>query len=758
MANGFEKVVNDSNAIKAILRSRKKDYIEKTVLASNLELARKKSDLEKIDGWSVLRENKASIRMKKEKPIDEQLEDNVWCILAQMGFHEMSKDRHFKIKVGDNVPPRQIDVFAKDNETAIFIECTICEERRIKDLSTLIEKIQSIRKEIFDRALEHYGRNEPLKMRWGIATQNIEWRNVDEKKCEEANIFILRELNLTYYKKLVAHLRSAARYQLLASVFRSEKVKGLDLCVPATKGKVGHTVFYNFLMKPHDLLKIAYISHNKGDDIDDFETYQRMPTSRLKKIGAYIDKGGQFPTNIVVNIHSKKGLEFDKKEKIGTSSYGQLHLPSEYGSAWIIDGQHRLYGYLYSERSEKGTDDKTVFPVLAYANLPSEDEADMFITINCTQVKVSRNLLNEIYAGLKWNSDDFKERIEGLCARVVILLNKLSTSPIFEKIITTNTKKTNYRCLTLNSMVDGLKENAFFGEEKKSGVTPGPLTASYYKELKGTLEKAIAIIEKYFSLFKAALEDHWMLGDAPGGFLCTNNGLRALLRVLKEIFDHIQYEKGTEIHSAQPEELYEDIAKYTQPLIDFFKTLSPDDFQIFRNRTALKGVDQNSLQMLVPIHEKYREFHPKKLKKYLETIDVDGTREAQKLIDEIQHTMFIFVLSKLKLEFPEKWWYDGIPETVRLQCVERREKDKGAKEPEQYLIILDYHTIAEKKWNLFQKYFSMTHDGGKKKKLEWVRKLGMIRNITHHREKWPAEKEQVKFVRKVHKHVMEKFR
>ena len=759
MATGFENSISDPIEILSILRLRKKPHIEKLVSASSIELARKKAELEKEDGWEVLRENISSIRMKKQKPIDKRLEDDVWCILAQMGFDEVSKDRQFKISVGPSIPERQIDVFAKDKEAAIFIECTATEETKSKSLSSLIEKIVAIRKNVFDKATKHYGHDSKLQMKWGIATRNIEWNDADEKKCIEENIFILKDSNINYYTKLANHLKHAAKYQLLAHIFQNEKIKGLSLTVPATKGKIGKILFFNFLIKPHDLLKIAYISHKKGDDIDDFDTYQRMlqPT-RLKKIGAYIDSGGQFPTNIVVNIKTDKRIRFDKIKNIGTSSYGQLYLPSQYASAWIIDGQHRLYGYSYSKRSSKKEEDTTVFPVLAYVNKPSEQEAQMFIDINCEQVKVSRNLLNEIYAGLKWDSPIFKERIDGLCSRIVIKLSSISTSPVFERVITTNTKKTHYRCLTLNSFVDGLKENKFFGEEKAAGTIPGPLSASYSSDLKSTLEKAMSVIEYYLGIYKKNIEKHWLLGDAPGGFLCTNNGIRALLRVLREVFDHITYEKGLDFHTLKPEDLFDDIEKYTSPLVDYFTKLRDEEYLYFRNRTALKGVYQNTMQMLTVIHRKYSEFHPAKLENYLEKIDEEGTEESRKLIDEISFRMYNHVIDKLIGEFGEDWWYEGVPEKVRVQCRDRQEREKGKKAAEQYLLLKDYHSIAHKNWLLFQKYFTISKDGGKDKKLAWVVELSNIRNITHHREKWPCEKNQVNFVREVHKHVMDYFK
>lgn len=215
MTYGFENTTSDSSEISSILRLRRKPHIEKTVKASTFELAKKKAELEEKDGWSILQHNKKSIRMKKEKPFDEKLEDEVWSILARMGFDDLSKDRQFKINIADDIPDRQIDVFAKDEETVLFVECTACEERKRKSLANLIEKIVSIRKKVFNKAQIHYGHDSKLQMKWGIATRNIEWSEADEKKCEEENIFVLKDSNIEYYNRLVTHLKDAAKYQLL---------------------------------------------------------------------------------------------------------------------------------------------------------------------------------------------------------------------------------------------------------------------------------------------------------------------------------------------------------------------------------------------------------------------------------------------------------------------------------------------------------------------------------------------------------------
>ena len=227
--------------------------------------------------------------------------------------------------------------------------------------------------------------------------------------------------------------------------------------------------------------------------------------------------------------------------------------------------------------------------------------------------------------------------------------------------------------------------------------------------------------------------------------------------MLKEIFDHLEYENGEKLHKLKAEDLFKDIEKYTSPLLEYFAIASAEEFLYYRNRTALKGVNQNTMRMLSTIHKEYPEFQPKKLEKYLEKIDEEGTEEARKMIDEISRKIYEFVIRKLIDKHDDNWWYEGVPNKVRGNCVLRQDNDKGSKEREQYLMLLDYHAIVSQDWNLFKEYFTISKDGGKEKKLNWLVKLNDIRNITHHPEKWPAEKDQVHLVRKIHKHVTEKF-
>ena len=163
-------------------------------------------------------------------------------------------------------------------------------------MAHLIEKIESIKSKIAHSINSHYGTEPKLKIRWVIATKNIEWGDADLKKAEEAKIAVLREQEIEYYSKLSDKYKKAAKYQFLAHLFSNEEITGLkNAKVPATKGKMGGITFYTFLVKPSDLLKIAYVSHKISRNAEAFDTYQRLlEPKRLKQLRSILIRAVSF--------------------------------------------------------------------------------------------------------------------------------------------------------------------------------------------------------------------------------------------------------------------------------------------------------------------------------------------------------------------------------------------------------------------------------------------------------------------------------
>ena len=623
--------------VTAEIRRRKSKDVYKTVTGSSRKLIDQKTRLEEADGWNAVRKNTKSTRMAKPKPKDEQLEDEVWTILAQMGFKELSRGRQFAISVGEGVPPRQIDVFAKDDETIVIVECTRRQARGKKQVGSLIEKIGAIREGVLKSIRRTYGQNSKLKVRFVIATRNVSWSDVDLAKCRKAQIVVLTDDEISYYAKLAQHLKHAARYQLLGHLFGGQKIDGLAKQVVATRGKMGGETFYAFPIRPDDLLKIAYVGHKSSRNIDDLETYQRMLLPRrLKTIAEYINSGGKFPTNIVVNLKTsrKSGLKFDVKERVGDDALGVLHLPPIYASAWVIDGQHRLYGYAYARESMTSfSDDPTVVPVLAYENLPAEKEMNLFIDINSKQVKVNTGLLVELYSDLHWESANPAEAFQALLSRMASRLNTTASSPLRDRMVVTGRKKTQFRCLTQTSIRDGLDVAKLMGTVGQRTIMPGPLSTPSPEDYDANLRKGLAVLVDCFTMFSQGLPSRWEMGDAPGGgYLCTNNGIRAMLHVIGDIAEHVRQKNGTDFCLLSAPEAFAELEPYISALVDYFKAASDQEVLSFRRvGSSLTAVRQQAFGMEAQIQKARAEFMPDGLANYLSTLDeAERSRHARK--------------------------------------------------------------------------------------------------------------------------------
>jgi len=747
--------------INSELRQRKSKDIFKTITGSTKKIVDEKVKLEEEDGWRVHRKNAKSTRMAKSKPTDEQLEDEVWSILAQMGFKEMSKGRNFTIAVEDGLPPRQIDVFAKDDESIIIVECTRCEEPSKKSMAGLTEKIKAIRESIHKSVQKEYGRHVKLKVKFIIATRNISWRENDLAKCEEAQIAVITDGELNYYATLVQHLKHAARYQFLGHMFGGKKIEGLAQTVVATRGKMGGNTFYTFLIPPDDLLKIAYVGHKASRDIENLETYQRMlQPRRLKKIAEYINNGGRFPTNIVLNFKTtkkKSKLKFEVKE--GQEAFGVLHVPPNYASAWIIDGQHRLYGYAYAREKQGFNKDSSVLPVLAFENLSAEEEMNLFIEINSKQVKVNTGLLVELYADLHWNSSDKEEAFQALLSRIASRLNSDHTSPLHDRMVVTGKRKTQFRCLTQTSIRDGLKASKLLGVLSNDTIIPGPLLTNMVDDHDASLKKSIGIISECLRMFAFGMPDHWKIGDGLGGYICTNNSIRALFHVLKDITDHIRWKEGTELYLFNADDTFNAVKPYLQVLVEYFIGASPQEILAFRRTgSSLTAVKQQAWGMEAQINKKIQDFNPPGLSAYLESRDEAGTDEAATKVKKIHKRLSDYIINTLRRNYgtqSKAWWTQGVPVKIRQDCSTKWEAANRKDEEESYLYLIHYVEICRQNWSLVKDVISLDEKDidNKEKRTKWIRDLNEIRNITAHPERGVLTTNQVKFVNEINEKV-----
>jgi DNA sulfur modification protein DndB len=362
---------------------------------------------EVAEGWEVHQRSKAATKLKRSKPHHQSLEDRFWHLCFKMGYPILSGP-HFSItyrRKDNSVAKKQIDVFAKDDETCLVVECKSRESRGRRDLQKEIHETEALQKALADSIRLQFPDGAKLKIIWMYVTQNIIWSEPDLDRARSTSIRVITENDLSYFETFAGHLGSAARHQFLAEFLVGQEIPGLRMKVPAVKGAFGPHKFYSFTISAKHLLKIAFVNHLALNHPGSRPAYQRMISrARIRTIREFIRKGGFFPTNILLNFSEE--CVFDQISPHGEGlKFGWLHLPNKYKSAWIIDGQHRLYGF--TDLEEKFLE-STLF-VLAFERLDHQKEAELFVTINHEQKSVRKDLLLALQADLRLGSDKRKK-------------------------------------------------------------------------------------------------------------------------------------------------------------------------------------------------------------------------------------------------------------------------------------------------------------------------------------------------------------
>ena len=317
---------------------------------------------------------------------------------------------------------------------------------------------------------------------------------------------------------------------------------GLAIRIPAIKTKMGGFNCYTFSITPDYLLKISYVSHRSKGKASDVSTYQRMLNkTRLKSIRQYITDDGIFPTNIVVNL-DKNRLQFERIHQqsageLDAGICGWLDIRPTYKSAWIIDGQHRLYAYSGHDRAPKSR-----LSVLAFDGLAPSEQAKLFIDINAKQKSVKRSLLQELYAELHWDSDIPQVRVRAIISKAIQDLDIDPESALFQRVQTADVGKDEIRCISLTSLYGAVEKTEFFIAKEKQGhvVDYGPLWAG---DNEATLKRAKYILKEWLNTVRLAASDWWDRGAGEGGGLAMNDGVITCINVMRSVFQELNSPK-----------------------------------------------------------------------------------------------------------------------------------------------------------------------------------------------------------------------
>ncbi len=724
--------VEDAESLQGLARVKNRDYVTKTVHPLLIES-------ESAEGWIVDKRNQRSVRLKRAKRLGTLLEDRVWTLLYRMGFHYLSQEGGGILEVNPRDPagPKtKIDVIGIDTEVAVAFECKSSETfKKRPQFQEELGKHALVRQRFANSVNQQYPASFKRQVALAMFTWNVDLSDNDKERAKAENVVLFDEQDLEYYEELIAHLGPAAKYQFLADLLPGKSVPGLEMRVPAIKTKMGGHNCYTFSASPEYLLKIAYVSHRSKGKASDVDTYQRMiRRSRLKKIREYIDDNGIFPTNIVINLDRIPTFDRGQQDTDQESGImGWLTLRPAFKSAWIIDGQHRLFAYSGHPKAGRGR-----LSVIAFEKLHSSDQARLFIDINAQQKSVKQSLLRELYAELHWNAVEPSQRVTAIVSKAVQALDAERDSPFYQRIVMSDESSDALHCMPFQGISAALEKMDFYIATLKRGdpVRYGPLWAGDDND--ATLRRTVYVLKNWFKVIRDSASDWWDAGRGDGGGLAMNDSVVACVNVLRSVFHHVTT-NGRQLVDLDDDDLFACVRPYAESIGIYLGSLTEDERKRFRELRGVQGQTTRMRRCQQAIHEQYPTFNPPGLQGYLETEKAQTNTRAKEITDRIETTLQKVVLEELRREFgtdDSQWWMLGIPKNVRLKVAKVHEEDDGGRGGREYYFdLIDYRAIALQNWDLFGPILGMEAgraNSGKEKRTSWMNDVNEIRRVVAH--------------------------
>ena len=753
----LNKLVSNDDLLKE-LKIRKRDYVLKDIEKDDVLLEEYKEQ-----GWIIQRELKSTYRLKNKKPHDVLFEDKVWCVFALLGFTHLNKNRFLAIPYDktNTKLTKQIDVFAKDEESILYVECKSSKKLGRGDFKKELESIRGIKGGLENSIKKMFPANKP-KVKFILATENKTLGDFDTERLENLGGAHLDEEAIDYYLKMFSQIGVAARYQLLGYLFSGYTIPDMDNKIPAIKGKMGKHTYYSFSIEPEKLLKIGYVLHRSKANKNMMPTYQRIiKKKRLDNIREFIEEdGGFFPNSIIISLDAKSSrLQFDSANtqvSSAISKVGILHLPKKYRSAYIIDGQHRLYGYAGTKYSSTNS-----IPVVAFVNLEREEQVDLFMQINENQKAVPKTLRETLNADLLWTSSNKKEQLKALSSRISIYLGEEKDSPFYDYI----SLGEDNRVLTPGNITGALIASNFFGVVKKDEIEK--LGIFYKGNLDSAFKSTYEFLRLSFEYLTNNLTVDWE--KRKSSFLFVNKGVHATILLLSDLVDHLENQSIVDSNKNTSLEMFNEVKKYLDPLILFVREIDEDTHLKFKDMKGSTAPKRYWRKFQICIKESYPEFNPNGLDEYIKNEERALNSKTHEMIKDIEEHMRVDFKERLFNKLGEEWaWKKGVPIKIQDDAEDRMRKKNRTRTKEEEteewdnLNLIHYREIARHNWQyvteekkrikFFEKHYTRPGEESLNKddKTKWWVKLNELRNIVSHVSNDQISEEQFEFVKSIH--------
>lgn len=729
-----EHMTDDESILAKKFKAKKTPYDTQSILLNELEAYLSK-------GWEEVSRSKYKAKIQRLKPAGRRFEDDIWCMFYNLGFRHLNYDEKLEVPWGDNPEDKhQLDVVAIGNEAIFVVECKATENIRPASFKKEIDDMRLYKDGVMKALRQIYGENK--KVKFIFATRNYTFSEgcEDEKRLAENRIFQFTDNTYDYINSLIKAYRTTVIYQFYGLMFRHERINNVKIRIPALKGTMGGHTYYMLSMEPATLLKIGFVLHRtRANTQITMPTYQRLLVpSRLKGIGEFIDKKkGYFPNSVIINFDNserKNRIQFDLASGGSDDTrtkLGYLTIPNAYCIAYIIDGQHRVYGYAGSKYKDTNT-----IPVVAFDGLPSDEQLRIFMDINEHQKAVSPSLRLDLNEDLNWDSPYLNSRLKALRSSIIKQLGRDNSSVLARKIaIGEDTAK-----LQLKPFDTALSKSSLLPKATTKEFTEHTDVCLYntncVEHSKAMLEaqKRIAnlIKECYAYVYYKMIAEH---KDEYETFIECNRGTYAFVSLIASLNEHLIH-SGILSQKSSTKEQVDSMAPYFNALINYLCNMPIDEQSQIR---FIKGQGADTLWLRMyqnAIHKQMPEYNPCGLETWLETQDKDLQEAGKECGRQIEKSIKDIILRKLNELYGDMW--ESKVKKIMGKCLQRMDDNDDIDNQDwtDLMTLQDYKEIIESNWSIqkegdesfvtFEAEFSIQVSDSfrtKTDKLKWINDL-----------------------------------
>ena len=545
---------------------------------------------------------------------------------------------------------------------------------------------------------------EDKKVKFIFATRNYTFSEGcdDEKRLAENKIFQFTDNTYDYVNSLIKAYKSTVMYQFYGLMFRQERINNNKIRVPALKGTMGGYDYYMLSIEPATLLKIGFVLHRTRVNTQiTMPTYQRLLVpSRLKGIGEFIDKkNGYFPNSVIINFDNserKNRIQFDLASGGSDDTktkLGYLTIPNAYCIAYIIDGQHRVYGYAGSKYKDTNT-----IPVVAFDGLPADEQLRIFMDINENQKAVSPSLRLDLNEDLNWDSPYLNSRLKALRSSIIKTIGRDSNSVLSRRIAIGEDSAQ----LQLKPFDTALSKSSLLPKATAKEFTDHTDVCLYnikctnHNDAMRDARKRISnlIKDSYGYVYHKMIDEH---KEEYETFIECNRGTFAFVTIIASLNEFL-IRRGTLSQKSSTKEQIDSMSPYFDALINYLCNMPLDDQRQIR---LIKGQGADTLWLRMyqnAINKQKPEYNPEGLEGWLETQDKDLQEEGKTCGQQIESIIKDKILIKLEDLYGDLW--ESKVKKIKGKCLQRMDDSDDNQDWTDLMTLQDYKEIIESHWNV----------------------------------------------------------